>query len=215
MVDCVKSDRGIWNERLASGEVETVSLELLFRTCRDLHQQDNGRLVERLVSVLVGRAARSLRKRVGRNHVNGGEDIVADAVAKVVDAILNPSSADAAAFGEAFQVTLGRRLADQIRRSLTRAERESGFGADDKGEEIMPPDLSQATPEQAMIIQDLLLSDVDPRKRQALALSIEGYPASSGRQGSPSIASMLEISPRTAETWLREMRCLVKERMKE
>jgi hypothetical protein len=46
-------------------------------------------------------------------------------------------------------------------------------------------------------------------------LSIEGYPASSGRQGSPSIASMLEISPRTAETWLREMRCLVKERMKE
>ena len=214
MPDCAGPDRDLWNARVASGELETVSLESLFRACQDLHQRGDDRLVGQLVEVLVDRAARSLRKRVGRHHANEGEDIITDTVAKVVDAVLKPGSADSTAFGEAFQLTLGRRLADQIRRSQKRTGRETDFEADDDGEEIMPPDISQATPEQAMIIQELL-SQVDPRKGQALALSMVGYPASSGRQGSPSIATMLKVSPRTAETWLREMRHLVNERMKE
>ena len=214
MPDCVEPDHDIWDARVASGEVEIVPLEVLFRACRDLHQRGDGRLVERLIGVLVCRAAQSLRKRVGRHHANEGKDIIADTVAKVVDAVLKPESADTTAFSQAFQLTLRRRLADQIRRSQTRTGRESSFEADGDGEELLPPDISQATPEQAMIIQDLL-SEVDPRKRKALALSMAGYPASSSRQGSPSISMMLGISPRTAEAWLREMRCLVTERMKE
>jgi RNA polymerase sigma factor (sigma-70 family) len=214
MPDCIEPDCNVWNARLASGEVETVSLEVLFQACRDLHQRNSGRLVERLVGILVVRAARILRNRVGHHRANEGHDIIADTVAKVVDAVLNPDSADSAAFGEAFRLTLHRRLADQIRRSQTRSGRELGFETDFDGEEILPPDLSQATPEQAMIIQELL-SEVDPRKRQALALSMAGYRASSGKQGIPSIATMLGISAKTAETWLREMRCLINERMKE
>jgi len=213
MADC-NEPAHVWNARLTSEEVRTVSLELLFQACRAFYQKGEDKLAEKLIGVLADRAARSLRARVGRNHANEGTDIIVDTVAKVIDAVLDTKSLDAVNFGAAFQVTLGRRLTDQIRKSQSRAGRETGMEIDEDGGDVLPPDFSQATPEQALIIQELL-SEVDPRKRRALALSMAGYPASTGKPGALSIASMLKVSPRTAESWLREMRCLVQKRMKE
>ena len=76
------------------------------------------------------------------------------------------------------------------------------------------PDLTEATPEQAMLIEELL-GAIDPRKRRALALSMVGYPAFSEREGAPSVASILGVSRKTAETWIRETRKLVLQRMRE
>ncbi len=214
MDDCNEPDAGVWGDHLATGTVRNVSLELLFRACSAFREHGNAHMAGQLLAVLADRSARILRPRVGRDMGNQGEDVIKATVEKVVDAVLLPAGADAAGFAASFQLTLGRRLTDQIRRSRTHSDREVGFEADDDGDEIVPPDLSLPNPEQAMLIQELL-SKVDPRKRRALALSAAGYPAWTDKPGHRSIASMLDVSRKTAETWLREMRCLVIKQMRE
>ncbi len=207
-------DVGVWSEHLATGTVRTVSLELLFRACCAFHALGNSHMAGELIVALADRSARLLRPRVGRDLENQGEDVIKATVDKVVDAVLNPAEADAVGFSASFQLTLGRRLTDQIRKSRNHSGREVGFEVDDDGDEVLPPDISLANPEQAMLIQELL-SAIDPRKRRALALSAAGFPAWTDKAGHRSIASMLNVSRKTAETWLREMRCLVQKQMKE
>lgn len=203
-----------WQQILAGRLFSSIPPEEIFVACRKLDRQTEGRLVGELMAALAEIAARFLRRRVSSAHPNGGADIIHATLAKLQDAILLPAHPDAAGYSIGFFAKLDLRLMDQIRRSTKRSARERPVEVDDDGQELELPDLAAATPEQAIAL-DELLHDVEPRKRQALALTAAGYPAYTDRSGAASVASVLGVSRKTAETWVREMRKLVLERMKQ
>ena len=197
-----------WKRIIKAEALATVKAEEIFVACRSLDRDLDGQLVGELMAGLAERAARFLRTRVGRNHPNGGADIIHATIGKLQDAILDPSHTDAVGYSTGFFAKLDLRLMDQLRRSKTRSSREQEVKLDEDGNEPDMPDLSQATPEQAMAIAELL-HDVDPRKRSALALIMAGYPAYTDHPGGNSVASMLNVSRKTAETWIRDVKKLV------
>ena len=202
-----------WKRILRDGRLASVRPEDIFVACRVIDRRAEERLVGELMAGLAEVGARFLRRRVSASHPNGGADIVHATLAKLQDAILVPDHPDAIGYSTGFFAKLELRLMDQLRRSSKRSARERPVEVDEEGQELEFPDLATATPEQAIAI-DELLHDVDPRKRQALALTRAGYPAYTDRSGGASVASMLGVSRKTAETWVREMRQLVLERIK-
>jgi len=203
-----------WDRILGSGLLPSVRPEEIFVACRTLDRHADGKLVGELMAALAEIGARYLRKRVSANKPNGGTDIIHATLGKLQDAILIHEHPDAAGYAIGFFAKLDLRLLDQLRKTTKCSSRERPVEVDEEGQELEFPDLAAATPEQAMVL-DELLQDVDPRKRHALVLTIAGYPAYTDRPDGVSIASMLGVSRKTAETWVREMRKLVLERIKE
>lgn len=195
------------------GLLGTKPPEELFRACRALDPATDQRLLGELMAALAETAARFLRRRVSVSHPNGGTDIIHATIGKMQDAILQPGHADAEGYSVMFFGKLDLRLMDQLRRSQKRSSRERPVELDDEGQELDFPDLSVATPEQAIAI-DEMLRDIEPRKRQALALTAAGYPAYTDKPGCESVASVLGVSRKTAETWVRETKKFVIERIK-
>lgn len=203
-----------WRRILGSGLLSSVRPEDIFVACRTLDRHTDERLVGELMAALAEIAARFLRQRVSTSHPNGGADIIHATLGKLQDAILMPEHPDAAGYSIGFFAKLDLRLMDQLRRSVKRSAQERPVEVDDEGDELELPDLAAATPEQAIALDELLYN-MEPRKRKALALTMAGYPAYTDRPGGTCIASMLGVSRKTAETWVREMRKLVLERIKE
>ncbi|PWS37132.1 hypothetical protein DFH01_09700 [Falsiroseomonas bella] len=172
------------------------------------------RVLGELLQELADRATRHLRKRVNRNLPNEGLDLIQSAVDKMVDAALGPDSPDAEGFCQAFYARLSFRLTDRIRSASRIGDREQPYVRDEEGNEIPAPDFNAINPEQALVIKELL-ADVDPRKRRALALVSMGYLVSSADPDKQTVSSLLKVSPRTAEGWVREMKALILERTKQ
>ncbi len=204
---------GEWNELVERGLLGSRPPEELFRACRALDREADRLLLGDLMAALAEVAARFLRRRVSASHPNGGADIIHATIGKMQDAILHPDHSDAEGYSIKFFAKLDLRLMDQLRKSQKRSARERPIEVDDEGQEIEFPDLAAATPEQAFLV-DELLRDIDQRKRRALALTAAGYPAYTDKQGGESVASVLGVSRKTAETWVRETKKLVIERIK-
>ena len=201
-----------WVQAVRDGTLLTFRPEELFVACISVDRHSDEVMVGGLMAGLVEIATRFLRKRVSMSLPNRGEDIIHATREKLQDAILLPGHPDAAGYSIAFFAKLDLRLLDQIRRATKRTSREYAIDVDEDGQELEFPDLATATAEQAMAL-DELLNDVDPRKRQALSLTAAGYPAYSDKPEEVSVSSMLNVSRKTAETWVREMKRLLLERM--
>jgi DNA-directed RNA polymerase specialized sigma24 family protein len=205
--------RSEWAEKVANGSLGRCSPEDLCLACLDLDRDQDGNLLGVLMQEIGDRSARFLRCRVGRHLPNQGEDIINATVAKVYDALLGASPADAAGFCEAFYPRLAMRLSDQIRSSRLKESREEEFPSDQSGEQPPIPDLAAATPEQQLMVAQLL-NGVDERKRRAAVLQMAGYQIASDDPNEVTVCQMLNVSRRTAESWVREMKALIRERMK-
>lgn len=203
-----------WVRVVKDGSLDSIRPEEIFVACVSVDRHTDTRLVGDLMAGLVEIATRYLRRHVSASTANRGEDIIQATNGKLQDAILMPGHPDAAGYSIAFFAKLDLRLLDQIRRATKRASREYAIAVDEDGQELEFPDLATATAEQAMAL-DELLHDVDPRKRQALSLTAAGYPAYSDKPEEVSVSSMLNVSRKTAETWVREMKRLLLERIQE
>ena len=203
-----------WLEVARFGSLKDHSSEDIFNACVLLNTSGDNHATGLLLQELAGRAASFLVMRINTNLPNKGRDVLDATVEKLFDAALGLSPADATGFGQAFYARLGMRLADQIRIARKRGLREQGMDPSGMGEDVALPDMSEATPEQALMLKEML-ADVDPRKREALSLAACGYPVSSTDPSKPSVSSMLDVSVRTAEAWVREMKALVQERMRQ
>lgn len=205
-------DAAEWHRIVADGTIASVKPEAIFTACRTLDRMVEGRLVGDLMAMLAEIGTRFLRTRVSSNHPNGGVDIILSTLGKLQDAILMVEHPDAHGYSIGFFAKLDLRLLDQLRRSSKRSARESPVQTTEDGEEIEFPDLAEATPEEALML-DELMHDVDPRKRRALALTTAGYPTYTDQEGGACVASILGVSRRTAETWVRDMKKLALERI--
>jgi hypothetical protein len=102
-----------WRKAIANGHLASFKLEEIaaaFQVLRGRDKQVQNALADYLsLSIL-----RILRRRVGSNHPNRGEDIILRAHHQIIVALLRPNTADGRGLREAFVARVEYRLKDAI-----------------------------------------------------------------------------------------------------
>lgn len=151
-----------------------------------------------------------LTPRAGPELPEGGRRAVLETVDSMVDALLDASSKDGASYATEFHVCLHHRFIDRVRKQRAEMKRLQPPPASDAGAESFefrtPSD--DLTPEEVAMANSIATS-LPEKYRKALHLYRQGYRCSS-TAGEETIASMMNVSTRTAEEWLREIRRLIK-----
>ena len=103
-----------WKRAAAEGRLDYLPLEAIAAALQDLRFSTDFGLRNDLAKALSDRTYRLLRGQVGRNHPNGGADIIDRVHVQVFESLAQPDSADAKGFRQAFVARLMYRLKDAI-----------------------------------------------------------------------------------------------------
>ncbi|HLI12399.1 MAG TPA: sigma-70 family RNA polymerase sigma factor [Alphaproteobacteria bacterium] len=208
------SDLEGWESAAAGNRLRLFRPEAIVAAIQHIGPNGDQRLLSALISHVSDELLRIIRRLVGKNHRNEGEDIVLRAQHQLIVAILKPGSKDGQALCKTFRTCVEFRVADAIRAERKYAQRNQPFktqpGVTDHGEDMVetiePPEEGS---EQAAEVQRLLNRIPDPRKREAFRLHMDGCPLGPGI-GTTSIAEQLGISAKTAGEWIAETKALLK-----
>lgn len=209
MNDQTRQGVGKWDEWRSLSEDGQLHLRKpgeIVAAFRAMAGRDTERTRGKLLKHLHGLARAYLRGRVRKDLLDGGAEIIEEVVAKLNEALLNPTSKDGVGFEKAFYTKLRQRLTDRLRLSLSEREWVEQWPADDDeaGVSCEPADNTRLSPEQLVIAADLL-ERLDPLHRKAFALHINGFKYTSSNPDE-SIAVMLGKSPQTIKTWVDRIR---------
>ncbi|TPM98611.1 hypothetical protein [Mesorhizobium sp. B2-1-5] len=102
-----------WHKITQAGQLGRYAPEAIIAAFQDAGSKDR-RLREDTARYLSDLVQRVLRKRVGTNKMNNGQDIIDDVHDEFFTAICNPSCADAKGYRESFYGRLTFRLKDAI-----------------------------------------------------------------------------------------------------
>ena len=108
------SDLEGWRQAIAQGRLTGFKLEAIAAAFQDLAAHRDSEVQNALAKHLSATIIRILRKKVGRNHPNEGEDIILRVHDVIFMALLRPSSADGYNLREAFIPRLLYRMKDAI-----------------------------------------------------------------------------------------------------
>jgi RNA polymerase sigma factor (sigma-70 family) len=208
------SDLEVWRRVVAANGLRRLRPEDIVAAIQHSGPTGDQRLLAALITHVSDELLRRIKRLVGKNHRNEGEDIIWRAHHQLIVAVLSPTSKDGQALCKTFRTCVEFRVADAIRAERKYASRNKSFktqpGVADDGEEIVetiePPEEGS---EQAAQVQQLLNRIPDPRKREAFRLHIDGCPLGPGI-GTTSIAEQLGISAKTAGEWIAETKALLK-----
>lgn len=212
------SDIGGWREACNAGRLVKSRSEDIVEKIQQIGSHGDQRLRADLLAHISDRLLRIIRPRVGRNHRNGGDDIVTRTHSQLIIAILQPGSPDGKALRKTFGACVQSRLADAIRAERLYAHRYQSFsalpspdgGADEEQGAFEPPDDKPANQiEQEVHVERILQKIDDPRKQKAFRLHMEGVPLEPGK-GKTSIAQELRVSAKTAGKWIAEVQEFLK-----
>jgi DNA-directed RNA polymerase specialized sigma24 family protein len=204
-----------WRLAISDGSFRRFKMEAVIAAIQDLGPKTDKAVMNPLVLYVSDTILGILRWKIGRNHRNEGEDIITRAHAQLVQAMLNPKSADGKGLRVAFVPRIQFRAADAIRAELKKEKREHGSEAELETNE--EPLQQQFDPRQVMdehIDVERVLSHVtDERKRLAFRLHMERVPLESKKGAS--IAKAVGISSKTAGKWIEEVQALLSEKVGE
>jgi RNA polymerase sigma factor (sigma-70 family) len=208
------SDLEGWRSIAAANRLHLFRPEDVVAATQHIGPNGDQRLLAVLITHVSDELLRIIRRLVGKNHRNEGEDIVLRAQHQLIVAILKPGSKDGQALCKTFRTCVEFRVADAIRAERKYAHRNQPYktqpGVTDHGEDMVetiePPAEGS---EQVAEVQTLLNRIPDPRKREAFRLHMDGCPLSPGI-GTTSIAEQLGISAKTAGEWIAETKALLK-----
>lgn len=197
-----------WRRAVADGRLGDFKMESIVAAIQDLGPNTDKNVLNPLLLHVSDTMMRILRKRVGKNHRNQGEDIVDDAHGQLVRALLNPKSADGKGLRKAFIARVQFRLADAIRAEQNNREY-AAENLNDLSDARQPQEIDprQELDEQ-MDVEHVLSHVTDERKRLAFRLHMEGIPLESKRGAS--ISKALGVSSKTAGQWIEEVRALLR-----
>jgi hypothetical protein len=102
-----------WREAIAAKRLHAFRLEALAAAFQDLGPRDNA-VRNALAAHLNDSLTRMLRKRVGFNHPNKGEDIILRVHGQLFEALLRPKSADGQSLRKAFGLLVMYRMKDAL-----------------------------------------------------------------------------------------------------
>lgn len=103
-----------WREAVACGRVAQCSPEVLVAALQDLGPALDPSIRNPIAKHLNLMLMRRLRRYIGRNHPNGGEDIILRTQSEIFEALLDKNSADGKALREAFWVRVSFRAKDAL-----------------------------------------------------------------------------------------------------
>jgi DNA-directed RNA polymerase specialized sigma24 family protein len=195
-----------WRQAVADGRFRNFKMEAIIAAIQDLGPKTEKMVLNPLVLHASDTIDRILRWKVGRNHHNEGEDIIARAHGQLVQAMFSPKSPDGKGLRVAFVPRVQFRAADAIRAELKKDKRERVDEAiEDKGGERPPQEIDPRQElDEKMDVERVLSHVTDERKRLAFRLHMEDYPLESSR--SESIAKVLGVSSKTAGQWIEDVR---------
>lgn len=107
-----------WRRVIAAGPIPTTRPEELVAAIQDLGPDAEPTVLNPLLRALSDHATTFLRRQVGRNHPNNGEDIIDRAHHNLIVALFEPGSADGKGFRAAYYSRLLFRLKDAIGKEL-------------------------------------------------------------------------------------------------
>lgn len=212
------SDVQGWKDVVAQDRLHRLRPEAIVSAIQAIGPNGDQRLLSALVSRISDVLVRRIKRLIGKNQRNEGDDILWRAHHQLIVAVLKPNSKDGQGLSQNFQRWVEFRVADAIRAERLYAYRNQSYktkpATGDEGEEtielIEPADNKPADyVEQAAHVERLLSKIADPRKREAFRLHMDGCPLGPGK-GTMSIAEQLKISPKTAGEWVAEIQTLLK-----
>lgn len=103
-----------WRCAIDEGRLPDIRREALVVVIQDLGAHADPKVLNPLLRELSDHAMKLLRKNVGRNHPNEGQDIIDRAHYDLIEALFDPGSADGKGFRKAYYSRLFFRLKDAI-----------------------------------------------------------------------------------------------------
>jgi DNA-directed RNA polymerase specialized sigma24 family protein len=203
-----------WRSVAAGDRLRLLRPEDIVAAIQHIGPNGDQRVLADLITYVSGELLRIIKRLVGKNQRNEGDDIIWRAHHQLIVAVLKPHSKDGQALCKTFRTCVEFRVADAIRAERKYALRNQPYktqpGVTDHGEEVIetiePPDEGS---EQVVDVQRLLNRITDPRKREAFRLHMDGCPLGPGI-GTTSIAGQLGISAKTAGEWVAEIKAFLK-----
>lgn len=203
-----------WRSAAAGDRLRLLRPEDIVAAIQHIGPNGDQRVLADLITYVSGELLRIIKRLVGKNQRNEGEDIIWRAHHQLIVAVLKPDSKDGQALCKTFRTCVEFRVADAIRAERKYALRNQPYktkpGVTDHGEEVIetiePRDKGS---EQVVDVQRLLNRITDPRKREAFRLHMDGCPLGPGI-GTTSIAEQLGISAKTAGEWVAEIKAFLK-----
>lgn len=200
-----------WRSAVADGRFREFPMEAVVAAIQDLGPDTDKLVLNPLALHASDTFTRILRARIGKHHPNEGVDIIERAHAKLVDAMLDPQSADGKGLRVAFVPRVHFRAADAIRTEQNTTVREKCDselydGAVHRHSRAID---ASAEMDQKLHVKHVLELISDERKRLAFYLFMEDVPLESTR--TTSIADVLDVSSKTAGKWIEEVRDQLRE----
>lgn len=192
-----------WGRMIRGGRLHDQPMEAIVAAIQDLGVVSNSHVINALALHASNVIMRRLRRLIGTNHPNRGEDIIYETHGQLIEAILSPESADGKGLREAFSARLQQRAIDALRRAGKKKQREQSV--EDVDSAVTPHRVDgncksrERTIDDRICVEQVLSRVTDERKRLAFRLHIDGATP-------PSIAKALGIDPKTARSWLEEIK---------
>lgn len=204
------ADLEAWRATIIDGRYRTFQMEAVIAAIQELGPNADKSVINPLVLHASETILRILRRHVGTNHRNQGEDIVEEAHAHLVQAIFTPDSADGKGMREAFVPRIRFRAADAIRADKETRKRECTIGNfQEVADERLKADIDpQQELDEKLDVEAVLMNVTDERKRLAFRLHMDGIPLDSKRTGS--ISKAVGVSAKTAGQWIEEVQAQLK-----
>lgn len=212
------SDLQGWKDVAAADGLRRLRPEDVVGALQRIGPNGDQRLLSALVGHISNELLRIIKRLVGKNNRNEGEDIIWRAHHQLIVGALTPGSATGQGLCKNFRKWIEYRVADAIRAEHRYNRRNRpyatqatvGDDGNDTTETIEPADDKPGDyVEQTAHVERLLSKISDPRKREAFRLHMDGCPLAPGK-GSTSIAQELGISAKTAGEWIAEVKTLLK-----
>lgn len=107
-----------WRRVIDEGRLPGIKREDLVATIQDLGPHANPQVLNPMLRELSDHAWKTLRKCVGTNHPNQGNDVIERAHFAFIQALYDPTSADGKGFRQAYYSRLSYRLKDAIGKEI-------------------------------------------------------------------------------------------------
>ena len=207
-----------WRRAVEDGRFRGFRMEEIVAAIQDLGPGTDKQVLNPIAKHLSDVLLRILRKCVDTGYANQGRDIIERVHGHVIDAVLAPNSADGQGLRTAFTPRVEYRIKDGLSKEKRAARNlrepvEWGRASSPLGESELPP-LDGATSERCynpsseiaenMDVESVLRWVTDDQKRLAFRLHMDGVPYKSDK--TPSIASTLGMSEKTAREWIEEVK---------
>ncbi|TSA02995.1 MAG: sigma-70 family RNA polymerase sigma factor [Planctomycetaceae bacterium] len=199
-----------WRQAISDGRLRAFRMEAVIGAIQVLGPNADKSVINAIVLHASEAILRVLRKHIGTNHRNRGEDMIDEAHGQLVQAIFTPDSADGKGLREAFVPRIRFRAADAIRADRELRKRECSVEHIEAASDAKHADDTgcQQERDEKLYVEQVLSRITDDRKRLAFRMHMEGIPLDSKRTAS--IAKALGVSSKTAGQWIEEVQAQLK-----